>query len=204
VLHPGGATSETKPSLAFVFHLFNIAVRTLKICFNPIACNGTCQLAPITSAAMPLKTLDSPCDTQDPERDDDGVRFSAGSSPDSWAGSLDDDCDMPEEAVREYIKDNAQKLFQKLHGLPVASSDIPPSFHGQRVLKHLEQNGIQPPSHHSRCSSPASLAAKPAATEIYTPGITTQPGLSYAKSTTLKVKKRIEYKLRSKMISFKL
>lgn len=71
------------------------------------------------------------------DREDDLVYFGMESSTQSWARPLDEDEDMPEDVVRDYIKDNDPMLFKKLRGLPVSSRDIPMSYEGQRTMQRL-------------------------------------------------------------------
>ncbi len=115
---------------------------------------------------------------------------------------MDDEDNMPEEAVIEYIKDRNPKLFLKLHGLPVASSEIPMSFHGQRVLRRLEQNEAASGSHQEYSNQSSSFAVQPASKHTQTTSIRNHPERSYAESLTIKAKVRIQYKLRSKSTTF--
>ena len=71
--------------------------------------------------------------------DNDMIHFTGDSSFHSYALTFDDDEDMPEEDVRDYIRSQKPELFNELHGLPFASTDIPMSFHGQRSLRRLQQ-----------------------------------------------------------------
>jgi len=137
------------------------------------------------------------------QREDDGIHFSPDCSSSSWAGNLDDDEDMSEDDVRDYISNSNPRLFQRLHALPVSSYDIPMSFHGQRILYRLGQTEA------AAKSDSKDRALQPTASDAVEYGIqkpTTKghPGSIHATTLTTEARKHISHKINSESISSKL
>jgi len=132
----------------------------------------------------------------------DTVHFSPNSSPQSWAGHVNEEEDMPEDAVRDYISSNNPKLFQKLHGLPLSSSDIPMSFHGQRTLHRLGRNGAGagPRFRKEHYVPLLELPVQATLTPVRNASTAGQNIRSHAEALTVKAKEHIEHKLASKGI----
>lgn len=63
--------------------------------------------------------------------------------PSSYAKVLDEEDQMTDAEVLEFLTIADRKLVDRLGGLPIRSSDIPLSFHGQRTLQRLKQD-MQP------------------------------------------------------------
>lgn len=72
-------------------------------------------------------------------RRDDEWTFSSNVHPSSFAKVLDDSDQMTGEEVLAFIDAADRSLVKRLRGLPIRSSDIPLSFHGQRTLQRLPQ-----------------------------------------------------------------
>ena len=62
----------------------------------------------------------------------------------TWAGELPeaDDEVMTHADIVKYIGTGRPDLVKRLHGLPVKSTDIPMSFHGQKTLQRLAKAPI--------------------------------------------------------------
>ncbi|KAK5945293.1 hypothetical protein PMZ80_002497 [Knufia obscura] len=143
---------------------------------------------------MPLKQYRPGGYQNSYEQQNDTVTFSENSSPHTLIKLFDEEETMPEDEVREYVRSNNPKLFQKLRGLPLASSDIPMSFHGQRVLHCLGQNEVQSRSHGGHYAS-SKLPVQHAFKQVQSSTAARQPGRPYAETLTIKAKERILHKL---------
>lgn len=67
---------------------------------------------------------------------------------DSFIGTLEDDFHLEEADVKDYIRYNNPKLYERLHHLPFASTDIPQSYQAQRQFKRAfevkQSTNVQP------------------------------------------------------------
>lgn len=149
---------------------------------------------------MSFKSFTFGAHHQSYEQEDGTVHFSPNNSSHSWAGHVNEEEDMPEDDVREYVSSNDPKLFQKLCGLPLSSSDVPLSFYGQRTLHGLGRDGAEPFFQHRHYAPLPRLPVQPASKHMQNATIARQSGRSHAEALTVKAKERIEDKLASQYI----
>lgn len=134
------------------------------------------------------------------QREDDAIHFSPDCSSNSWAGNLEDDEDMPEDDIREYISSSNPRLFQRLHALPVSSYDIPMSFHGQRILYRLGQTEAATRSD-SKDRALQLTSSDAVEFAIQKPTTKGHPRSVHAATLTTKARKHIAHKINSESIS---
>lgn len=73
---------------------------------------------------------------RDDGREDHRFYFSLDSAPDCYCGLLEDEEQMSEQAISDFIKYSKPDLFQRLRGLPIKSSAIPQDFDSQHAVSN--------------------------------------------------------------------
>ena len=88
---------------------------------------------------MPLKRISDAQQGEVKYGENDGSFYFKNMGPDAFVGYIDDNEDMSEEAVSDYISRERPDLFERLQGLPISSRDIPMSFEAQKRLDRLQR-----------------------------------------------------------------
>ena len=126
---------------------------------------------------------------RDDSREDHRFYFSLDSDPDCYCGLFEDEEQISEQAITDFIKYSKPDLFQRLRGLPIKSSAIPQDFDNQHAVRSS-----------NRLSATVVPQAEPRhqiLREQANPKVRAASEMSLLSSA----RRRIEYKLKSKSLS---